>query len=363
MARPTRYKDGWRIRWIDHTGKRRSEVHDRHDDALFALQRHQARASEVKRGLRSPVTEGKTFSDICEYWVQTRVPRKRSGKDDVSIINTRLLPHFGKLSLSVISIEHVDRFISAHSDKSPKTVNNYLTLLISLLNLAVELMWMSHKPKIKKLKEEFQDFRYLRSVDEIWRFLDASKTEGQGFFTFYATAVFTGMRAGELAALRWSDIDFSTRLITVQRTYTGATKSGKVRYVPLLDVLLPILREWKFQHPGELVFTNRDGAMWGQSGRVYQEIFKHVLETAGFPNRTVGGKKRGYIVFHDLRHTFASHWMMAGGDIFKLQKILGHQSIQMTQRYAHLAPTAFREDLKLLGQARLGAEVIPIKQA
>ena len=57
--------------------------------------------------------------------------------------------------------------------------------------------------------------------------------------------------------------------------------------------------------------------------------------------------------FHDLRHTFASHWMMSGGDLFKLQRILGHKSIEMTQRYSHLSPDAFvsdhsRVDFKIL---------------
>jgi site-specific recombinase XerD len=50
------------------------------------------------------------------------------------------------------------------------------------------------------------------------------------------------------------------------------------------------------------------------------------------------------MTFHDLRHTFASHWMLKGGDIYRLQKILGHRSVTTTERYAHMAPAAFRED-------------------
>lgn len=60
-------------------------------------------------------------------------------------------------------------------------------------------------------------------------------------------------------------------------------------------------------------------------------------------------KLRRYIRFHDLRHTFASQWVMKGGDLFKLQKILGHKTVQMTMRYAHLAPNAFAEDFKRMG--------------
>jgi site-specific recombinase XerD len=69
-----------------------------------------------------------------------------------------------------------------------------------------------------------------------------------------------------------------------------------------------------------------------------------VLDRAGFPKETVGTRVRRYLTFHGLRHTFASHFMMDGGDIFRLQKYLGHKSQTMTQRCAHLAQAAFAED-------------------
>jgi integrase len=84
--------------------------------------------------------------------------------------------------------------------------------------------------------------------------------------------------------------------------------------------------------------------MFGPSARIFQEVLHRVLAAAGFPKTQRGGKERPYIRFHDLRHTFASRWVMKGGDLFKLQKILGHQSVQMTMRYAHLAPDAFKDD-------------------
>jgi site-specific recombinase XerD len=91
--------------------------------------------------------------------------------------------------------------------------------------------------------------------------------------------------------------------------------------------------------------------MFCEGSRVFQAVLHRVLERAGFPRVARHGKQRPYIRFHDLRHTFASHWVMNGGDIFKLQKILGHKSIQKTMRYAHLSPTAFQGDLGRLGKA------------
>ena len=139
-------------------------------------------------------------------------------------------------------------------------------------------------------------------------------------FALYATAVFTGMRAGELAGLRWDGVSFERRLITVQRSFDGPTKAGDVRYVPILDVLLPILKQWHELHPGTLVFTNRDGRMLGKSARIFQEVLHRVLDRAGFEQVQRDNRVENYIVFHDLRHTFASHWMMRGCDLFRLER-------------------------------------------
>jgi integrase len=198
-----------------------------------------------------------------------------------------------------------------------------------------------HKPKVRLIN---RDYSYLRTDEEVGRLLRSAETEDEHVHVLYALAIFTGMRAGELAGLLWADVNFDQRLITVQRSFNGPTKSDDVRYVPILDALLPLLRAWRLRHPGRLVFTNRDGNMLQPSARVFQEVFHRVLARGGFPNIERCGKRIRYIRFHDLRHTFASAWVRKGGDLFKLQKILGHKTVQMTMRYAHLQPTAFEAD-------------------
>lgn len=177
------------------------------------------------------------------------------------------------------------------------------------------------------------------------RFLAAARTaEGDEVFFFYAFAICTGLRAGELAALRWDAIDLNRRLITVSRSFATTTKANDVRYVPILDPLLPLLQTRKLQSRGAFVFTNNKGKMFASSDRIFQEVLHRVLAAGRFPAITQGGKPVRYITFPGLRHTFASHWVMNGGDLFKLQKILGHKNVQMTMRYAHLAPDAFAQD-------------------
>jgi integrase len=354
ISKPIKHRSKWRIRWLDEHGERRSEVHDKHSTALAALRAEQARIEEVRRGLRLPVPQEHTFAELCDYWLANRASQKRSGYHDESIIRCHLRPFFGGLQLVEVGVAQVDRFVVGKGTLTKKTVNNHLTLLISMLNAAVDLGWLIKAPRIRKPKQSLfsADYSYLRTQAEMDRFLSAANEEGQLVYALYLTALCTGMREGELAGLRWDDIDFENRLITVQRSFDGPTKAGDVRYVPLLDVLLPTLRKWRLACPGMIPFPNRAGGMLGKSGRVFQEVFHRVLDRAGFPKQKRRGKDRRYIVFHDLRHSFASHWMLRGGDIFRLQKILGHKSMQMTMRYAHLAPAAFVEDHARFGASR-----------
>ena len=274
------------------------------------------------------------------------MPLKRSAADDLSIIRRHLRPAFGKLQMRAINVEHVDAFSVTRRQLSPKTVHNLLTLLSSMLRYAVDLRWLDRAPKIRKPRVRVfeRDFRYLRDDQQVQRFLRAARDDGQETFTLYATALLTGMRQGELAALRWDDVRFDLRRIVVQRSFDGPTKGGDVRYVPLMNELYDVLQPWREVAVGPLVFPNRAGKMHQPCARIFAERLHRVLDAAGF-ERPTAGRHRHVLNFHSLRHTFASHWMMRGGDLFKLQRILGHKDVKMTHRYAHLAPHAFAEDM------------------
>ncbi|MCB0404709.1 MAG: site-specific integrase [Bdellovibrionales bacterium] len=350
--KPIRHGNKWRIRWIDESGTRRSEVYEKLSDAEFELQRRLLEVAEINRGLRIPIVR-KKFSDLAEYWSAHRCTQKKSGDDDRSILNAHLLPAFQDLLLEDINILRIDRFKQSKTHLSPKTVNNHLALLRAMLNLAIELHWLKYSPKIKlaRIDSASSNYRYLQTRDEIGRFLQAAEAEGKCVHALYSTAVYTGLRAGELANLSWSDVtlDGPHRTILVRRGFKHTTKSGKVRRVPIPNTLLPILRQWRLGNPLKIVFPNRAGHAFGESARVFQETFQRTLDRAGFTkSMTSRGTKRA-LVFHDLRHSYASHFMMNGGQIFKLQRYLGHQSLAMTNRYAHLSPEAFADDYDRFG--------------
>jgi integrase len=376
MGTITKEKSKYRIRWKRVDGTRGSLYFGSHSAAKRALARMEVVADEIRVGIRPPPSPIYTFDELCDYWIEHRASRKKSGKDDASIIRRHLKPTFGHMNLEQITLEQVDRFRKRicpdeRDSRDPgrgkppagrvtvKTLHNILTLLISILNLAVDLRWLVKKPNIKKPKLLRPDFTYIRTVDDIQSFLLAARDEAVGTFELYASAIYTGMRCGELMALHWADVDLGKRLITVQRSYLTTTKTDEIRYVPILDVLLPIIRAWKLSCPSRfLVFPNKNGNMHTPSPRISQEILQQVRMRAEISYR---------FTFHDLRHSFASHWMMNGGNIYRLQKILGHKSIIMTERYSHLSPTAFTADYGILGEPlpivenQDGAEIVALQ--
>lgn len=369
MAKPIKHQGKWRIRPIDANGKRLSEVFDTHADAQRRLKQVEHEREEVLAKIRPYIDHRRGFDDLADYWLENRAPYKRSQKDDESIIRAHLRPFFGGFRLNEIGTADGDRYIAAkRSAKRPlseKTILNHIRLLNSMLRLGVDLGWLGQQPRIKVPRVSLfsLDYRYLRTHDEMQRFLSAARDYNEMAFMLYATAIYTGMRQGELAALQWDCVDLQRRQITVQRSFDGPTKSGAIRHVPILDALLPHLQAWRLRHPGTLLFTNRNGEMFQSAAYIFKNGFRGVLRKANLPERVVQGKARGYITFHDLRHTFASQWVSSGGDIFKLQKILGHQSTQMTMRYAHLAPNAFAADYnRLPGIHMEDAAVVPLRE-
>jgi integrase len=311
--------------------------------AELELRRQELLAREIRYGHRQAVSEHHSFHEVCEYWLVNRASRKRSGASDSAMIRNHLLPAFGKLALNRIGQSAIDQFISSKNDIAPKTLHNILTLLMSLLRTSQELRWLERIPKVRKPKISIvsTEFRYQKTHEEIDRFLRAAKNHSDFAYEVYATAIYSGMRVGEIFGLKWSDVDLHKGLIMVQRSFDGPTKNGEARVVPILNPIRPIFEKRSAASTSPFVFPTRLGTMHQPSARVTQEDLRQTLDSAGFPKTAKGY----YLTFHSLRHTFASAWLMGGGDIFKLQRILGHRDIRMTLRYSHLCPDAYRHDL------------------
>ncbi len=143
----------------------------------------------------------------------------------------------------------------------------------------------------------------------------------------YTIALYTGMRRGEIWALRWDDIDDVRGVVTIRRSNSRKTTKGKrARVVDLAPELAALLAETPRRGP--LVCPGKNGQLRSVDAKSSDRLRGHLLEA---------GVDRA-VRFHDLRHTFASWWLMSGGTLEALQEILGHVSIEMTRcLYGHLS--------------------------
>src|SRR5437667_10789190 len=170
---------------------------------------------------------------------------------------------------------------------------------------------------IKFLRENNARTRYL-SLEESQRLI--ASCMAPHIRAMVSVALHSGMRLGEILNLHWYDLDFASGFILVRDS-----KNGESRHVPMDTILFALFRAYPRRVGADLVFSSSSG------GRI-------VDVRTGFQNAC----KRAELTdlhFHDLRHTFASQFVLAGGDLYILKEILGHKSITMTQRYAHLSPS------------------------
>ncbi|HVV49329.1 MAG TPA: site-specific integrase [Polyangia bacterium] len=275
----------------------------------------------------------KTFLEISET---RNKPSSIEAKE--SILRVHLTPIFGRKPIDQIGFTEIQDYITSKTKAglSKKTINNHLTVLRRLLVVAKKRALIEVVPEIEWLRVPEQDFDYL-DFGEAQRLIDGADEEWRPMITL---AIKTGLRLGELLALRWrEDVDLVKGQIVVRQSVTRGIvttpKSGKKREVDLGDEAIAALKSARHLR-GPLVFCSADGRMMGKN-----EV-KHPLWRAC---RKAGLRQIGW---HVLRHTFASHLAMRGAPLKAIQELLGHATIEMTMRYSHLSPAVRRDVVRML---------------
>lgn len=304
-------------------------------------------------------TERQRANQLGKYLVEHYKPwlEARNAKTADRIIQTIQsgFADFLKTPLSEITARKVEQWrnqkVKAQMGKA--TVNHYVNSLKGAMSRAVEwdLIPNHDLKKVKTLKVESTRLRYL-SPDEEESLLSTLRERDERLKTArdqanefrrvrsYPTqqdlreqeysdhlepivllAMNTGMRRGEIFQLKWSNIDFYSKTLTVE---AGNAKSGKSRIIPLNDTAFHVLENWKPISQSQYVFHGKDKEPLTD----IKKGFLKVLEEAEIEE----------FRFHDLRHHFASKLVMRGVDLNTVRELLGHADIKMTLRYAHLAP-------------------------
>jgi integrase len=314
------------------------------------------RGSVVPARVRTQVT----FADVCEdflAWMEQDRQRKRSTLNDYrSAVRKHFLPAFGNRPLEQMTPTAVERWragLVAEGRLSNRSINKLLTVLHGIFVRARKRWGIATNPvaEVEKQPRKKRVSIDVYGTDEVMALVRAAASEQDG--AIFVTAAFTGLRMGELLALRWRDVDFELRAIRVRASYThrqlGTPKNRTGRTVPMIDrvaaTLARLSQRPHFTAPDDLVFCGAGGGHLDDSA--LRRRYKRARECAGLrPLR-----------FHDLRHTFGTHAIRTA-DPRELQEWMGHADFSTTEIYLSYKPRA--EAAKRLGEA---FEELPLELA
>lgn len=310
----------------------------------------EARIARGELGIPERRSRWPSISDLAErFLTEYSRPRLRDVeryRSHTRIVLQRVLAHIGGISAGQITQGDVARARDALSrSHSPGTVRSSLSRLSVVFSWGVRQGLAPINPcrGVERPTAEYAlDFL---SREEIQRLLEGAESRSSTLrdrmrYVGIALAVHTGLRKGEILGLRWIDLDLDTLRLTVARSYQGAPKSGRARHLRIPTLLVPILREWRALCP-----ASSEGSVL-PIGRTLSKVAGR--ETMLGLRQLMGelGLRAVRHPWHLLRHTFASHFVMSGGNVLALQRILGHSDVKMTMAYAHLAPEFLGQEME-----------------
>lgn len=338
----------WRARVVVD-GRRAVAYRDRKDDAVEA-------EAELRQRLKAPAAEERetpTLAAFAAEYLETYVAtnnRPSTAREKRRCLGRGLLPILGHLRLDKIGPREIERFKAKRLGKplAPKTVNEETGLLGAMLRVAHQWGYLESVPPIQRLKVPPASFEFL-DFDEAARLAAAAQDAPSPYNAMIPFAMLTGLRLGELRGLKWDDVDLVAARIHVRRAADdegalGPPKSGRARIVDLPNRAVAVLREHKHLR-GPFVFSRDDGTMLQ---RWHCECDSVEVKGDGPLMKVCRRAGLRRIGWHALRHTYASHLVMRGAGLSAVQALLGHSTITMTMRYAHLSPGAKREVAGLL---------------
>jgi len=298
---------------------------------------------QARRGtLPGLVATGALFDDACEEWLryveQERDCKPSTLRDYRSTVQAHLLPAFGGVRVEDVTAEAIEHWRAGLDSRrrrrplSNRTKNKLVTVLHGIFERARKVYGLPANPvaSVERLRARFDPMRFsFYTPEEVQALARAAASEQDA--AVFLTAAFTGLRRGELVALRWREVDFARQTIRVSASYANGEltlpKSGKGRSVPLAPPVAVVLarlgQRERWTDPDDLVFVGAGGSY---------------LDASALRRRYVVAQRAAGLRplrFHDLRHTFGTLAVEHVASLVELQAWMGHADIKTTMRYTH----------------------------
>jgi integrase len=342
---------GWEVRYRDDAGASRRKRFRLKDDAVAFLAET---TTEVRQGdYISPEKRRTTFAEVAEDWLATLVKRPKTLAGYESLLRVHLLPTFGAMPVGSIKASDVRKFLAGkvRGGTAAGTVRNAYRVLKPVLDFAVEDGCLRANPcnsvRIKDIPEMRIKRREMLCLDAEQVARLAAAADGlwpeQHYGVLVTFAAYTGMRSGEVTALRMANLDLLRGVARVRESvsevggelHSVPPKTYEDRDVSLPPTLVAMLRDYvagqPAKGPSDYVFTMPDGTQVRHNAWFYRAVFQRAVRDAGL---------NPGLRFHDLRHTCAALMIALNLPILAVKDRLGHSTIQVTMdRYGHLLPS------------------------
>ncbi len=326
-----------------HIGKKSEGVNE-----AFCHQKRNDAINAAKFGDDAPIVKHKrkkvtTVDDLADIYFTDKEYENSSNKYQKGKYNLHIKPIFGDVDVFVLNREDILKFRNNLIDKSKasKSINGIIQLLTAIINYSIKeknLKLVNPCAGIKRLKVNNYRERFL-TFDEVNK-LKTKVRDNVDFYLFVLLALNTGNRLQDILKIQKKDIDLDQDMVNLTDT------KNKSRYKGFFDqetkqCIETVLPEMKSNH----YLVGRDAKEYPLRTfsrkllKIIDDLFNEGLEKDDTKNRAV---------IHTLRHTFASQLAIAGVPIFTIQKLMNHADIQMTMRYAKLAPDSGKEAVKNL---------------
>lgn len=327
-----------------------------------------SRIAEIDQGEFREVQKIR-FRDFVGLWMQNYAQgqvRPSTLDRYQSLFAVHLLPAFGDCLVHQISVESVQQFRAEKqaTGQSPQSVKHMLRLLRQMLNHAADWGYLRHNPasKVKDPRVPRREMDFLTPA-EVRLLLEHIP---DAWYSLILTAVTTGLRLGELLAMKWGNLDWAAARYHVRETVVRGSRTRPVGFGPVktdcslqsVD-LTPRLLETLRQHQSYQAEVRLMATSYSELNLIFatakgltlddRNVAQRVLE----PSLKAAGLRR--IRFHDLRHTCASLLIAQGENVKYVQRQLRHASAQITfDRYGHLLPEARQEAVRRLDGVLFG---------
>ncbi|EFL50925.1 integrase family protein [Solidesulfovibrio fructosivorans JJ]] len=300
--------------------------------------REEAEAREKAVQEAEAVTFGFIFEGVyLEHARQNKKPN--TVQTEQGLFRKWLGPVIGDVPLKDISPFHLERIRKniAAAGLSARSAHYALCVVRQVFNFARDhdmTDCVSPTCKVKAPKTDNRRLRFL-THEEADKLLEHVAKRSHELHAISLVSLHCGLRAGEIFNLTWSDVDFDRETLTLRDT-----KNGRTRIAYMTGQVRGMLAARVKGGPGDPVFPGRGGVR-----RSYvSNAFERAVKDLGFNEGITDSRQK--VVFHSLRHTFASWLVEQGTDLYSVKELMGHRTLSMTERYSHLSPDSLRRAVK-----------------